>query len=394
MPCPGLPTSFRPTALLRLLLVGLILSAPIAVATADDKPDADPYAIPEGDNPTALALYLRGLMRMFPEDRTEEGLRQHFGKLSEIATEVLSRDIDEDTALMAVRIKFGSLTILSQQLGDKDAAAELAKFTTKLKQDDRPAVAKEGERLDLILRLNRIDQLTDAEQQKLVDDVAARLQEGELDDEKLTLATQTARGLEDVDRELAASAYRLFAKYMSARGDDRLAEEVVRFEGAARRLSLPGNTMQVAGTTLEGESFELESLKGKVVLVDFWATWCPPCIAELPHLKKLYEQYHDRGFEIVGITLDENRERLDQFLAQQELPWTTLFEPDADKQGWANPNVVRYGVSAIPTAILVDQEGKVVSLRAYGEELDQKLTELLGPPPADAAATTSSTTSP
>ncbi|MFG0332327.1 MAG: hypothetical protein ACF8TS_03100, partial [Maioricimonas sp. JB049] len=180
MSCPGLRFPFRPATLLQLLLAGLILSAPMAVATADDKPDADPYAIPEGDNPTALALYLRGLMRMFPEDRTEDGLRQHFGKLSEIATEVLARDIDEDTALMAVRIKFGSLTILSQQLGDEDAAKQLAKFTTKLTRDDRPAVAEEGERLDLILRLNRIDELTRAERQQLVDDVAARIQDGVL----------------------------------------------------------------------------------------------------------------------------------------------------------------------------------------------------------------------
>lgn len=382
MPVPGVPNAFRPAALLRLLLVGLVLSAPIVTAVADDTPDKDPYAIPDGNNPTALSLYLRGLMRMFPEDRTEEGLKQHFGKLSEIGTELLSRDLDDDTALLAVRIKFGSLTILSQQLGDPAAAQQLSKFAAALKEDTRPAVAKEGERLDLILRLNRIASLTDAERKQLVDDVASRLQEGELDDEKLALATQTARGLEDIDRPLAASAYQLFAKYMAARSDERLSDEIVRFEGAARRLSLPGNPIEIQGTTLAGEPFQLDRFKGKVVLVDFWATWCPPCIAELPHIRKLYEQYHDRGFEIVGITLDENRERLDQFLAEQELPWTTLFEPNPEKQGWANPNVVRYGVSAIPTAILTDQQGKVVSLRAYGEELDRKLEELLGPPTA------------
>jgi thiol-disulfide isomerase/thioredoxin len=147
-------------------------------------------------------------------------------------------------------------------------------------------------------------------------------------------------------------------------------------EGSIRRLELPGKTMEITGTQVDGSPFDWSKYRGKVVLVDFWATWCGPCLGELPNVKKNYELYHDKGFDVVGISLDDNRQKLEDFLVKEQSPWANIFEGG----GWETPMAVYYGINSIPRAILVDKEGKVVSMNARGGELDKLLAELLGPP--------------
>jgi thiol-disulfide isomerase/thioredoxin len=174
----------------------------------------------------------------------------------------------------------------------------------------------------------------------------------------------------------AIVVYRELGNALEKFSDEAVARIGAQMVGASRRLGLVGQTMEVSGTHMDGTMFDWTKLRGKVVLVDFWATWCGPCLGELPNVRENYRLYHDKGFEVVGISLDRDREALEKFLADEQNPWITLHDGD-----W-NDNAVAsyYGVMGIPTVILVDKEGKVVSTRARGPELGKLLEQLLGPP--------------
>lgn len=124
---------------------------------------------------------------------------------------------------------------------------------------------------------------------------------------------------------------------------------------------------------LEGQPLSLARFKGKVVLVDFWATWCGPCVAELPNVLAAYQKYHAKGFEIVGISLDENEGALKGFLSAKGMKWPQYF----DGQGWESKLGRRYGVSSIPATFLLDRDGKIVAKNLRGPALDAELEKLL-----------------
>jgi len=111
-----------------------------------------------------------------------------------------------------------------------------------------------------------------------------------------------------------------------------------------------------------------------VVLVDFWATWCGPCVGELPNVLAAYKKYHDKGFEIVGISLDEDQGKLEGFTAAKGMTWRQYF----DGTGWDNKLAKRYGVTAIPATYLLDRDGKIAAKNLRGPALETELARLLG----------------
>jgi thiol-disulfide isomerase/thioredoxin len=138
-----------------------------------------------------------------------------------------------------------------------------------------------------------------------------------------------------------------------------------------------GKTFAIQGRTSTDGKFDTASLKGKVVLIDFWATWCGPCRAELPHVKETYQKYHGKGFEIVGVSCDMSDEGLNDFTKDNEMPWVQLREKSQDsaETEW-HPLAKQYGVLGIPTMFLVDKKGVLRYVDAR-ENLESKVQKLL-----------------
>nr|WP_319401576.1 TlpA disulfide reductase family protein [uncultured Carboxylicivirga sp.] len=123
----------------------------------------------------------------------------------------------------------------------------------------------------------------------------------------------------------------------------------------------------------EGNPFSLSSLKGKYVLIDFWASWCGPCRRENPNVVKLYNEFKDKGFDILGVSLDEKKDAWEKAIEDDQLTWNHV----SDLKGWKNEAAQLYGVSSIPHTVLLDPEGKIIAKNLRGEELHAKISELL-----------------
>jgi len=165
-------------------------------------------------------------------------------------------------------------------------------------------------------------------------------------------------------RILADKKYELLAK------ENRF-YEIIETIKVAVGLGHPARSFSVK--TLNGEDFTLFKQKGKVVLLDFWATWCDSCREEMPGLQKIHGEFKDKGLEMIGISLDSSEEKLKEYIKQNNLGW----KMSCSGQVWNDPTVVRYGVNSIPSLWLIDKKGFLRSFDLKGNELSQTIAALL-----------------
>ncbi len=155
--------------------------------------------------------------------------------------------------------------------------------------------------------------------------------------------------------------------------------EVAR--GLIRKLDLAGKPLDLAfRDAIGGSEVSISGLRGKVVVVDFWATWCAPCVAEMPRMKEIEARYRDRGVAFLGVSLDEPEadgglDRLKGFVARNAIPWPQYYQG----AGWDSPFSKGLGITAVPTIFVVDREGRIASIDA-GEGLEAILEGLIGRP--------------
>jgi peroxiredoxin len=124
---------------------------------------------------------------------------------------------------------------------------------------------------------------------------------------------------------------------------------------------------------MNGKAVSLSELKGKIVLIDFWASWCGPCRHNNPRLVKLYNKYHSKGFEIYGVSLDEDIPDWKKAVHHDKLEWIQVI----DNKGWESPSAFLYGVDMIPSSFLLDRQGIIRAVNPEGPELENNLKDLL-----------------
>ena len=186
--------------------------------------------------------------------------------------------------------------------------------------------------------------------------------------------------IQDMDRATALFQ-QLTKEFPGTRPAHEAAQMLVGMESQREQLKIQA-ALKVGATfpdfdvkDITGAPLSVARFKGKAVLIDFWATWCGPCIAELPAVLAAYSRYKDKGFEIIGISLDRDEATLKRFITDRKMTWPQYF----DGQEWQSPLAAKYGVNAIPATYLLDGEGRIVAKNLRGPALEQELARLLGP---------------
>ena len=205
------------------------------------------------------------------------------------------------------------------------------------------------------------------------------------------LIQQRSKNIEDFIRNEKATPATYFAvKYLFNKPEPRLIMLASKKMGAELPDSKYTKSMQATAKQLgplvegamapdiklktpAGDSLALSSLRGKVVLIDFWASWCGPCRRENPNVKKIYEKYKDQGFEIYGVSLDNNASRWNDAIAKDGLTWKHV----SDLAGWQSSAAKLYGVRSIPATFLLDKEGRIYKSGFRSHELEGLLQQLL-----------------
>lgn len=363
----------------------LALPAQGQEAPATSSSEDRSYAAPTG-SPQELIEFIRNArQRMQP--RSLPAVRRMF----ELREQAADRILAESTAPSEIRLeaansKLESLGMLLR-LGDDQAHRRLDLFVDQGCENEEAQIQELLQNFRIERQLARWHDLNSNQRDALLGQVRRHVEVDQVAWQRMRVLFRLADVASESDHApRVAQLLRELAPRLERSTAPRVSQEVPMLRGVARRLELVGQSMEVAGTTLEGKPLDWPAYRGKVVLVKFWATWCGPCVAELPRLQQLHEQYHAKGFEVVGVCLDDRKQEVEKLVASRQLPWVTLFHHPSGDQSEPHPLAIKYGVTTLPRTILVDREGKVVTTSTSSQSLATYLRERLGEP-AESLAT-------
>ncbi|MFN3190463.1 MAG: peroxiredoxin family protein [Aureliella sp.] len=182
------------------------------------------------------------------------------------------------------------------------------------------------------------------------------------------------------NKKPARDTYELMDELLKEDEREEMQSLRINLKANVRRLQLLGSKFEIDTRSLDGEEIKTDHYAGKYVIVDFFATWCQPCLIEVPRLRKHFDKYRAKGLEVVGISLDQDADALSEYLKKENLPWPIIHDNEDDPMKTLQ---MRFGVAQLPTVLLLNKEGTVISLEARGTELD-RLMDLLFESPTPA----------
>jgi peroxiredoxin len=218
------------------------------------------------------------------------------------------------------------------------------------------------EAIETAIELDYLDGMKSAN--KALDIAKYYLSINEIENTLKWISTSVDRGFQN---------YFVFDKYdiyKALRGDKRLNALIDRMK---ENVGLGKPIQLFTRKDLAGETISPEKYLGNVLLIDFWATWCAPCLAEIPNLKKHYTEFHGKGFEIIGISLDQDKEKLDRYLLENKIEWPIVF----GGKGWQDETKEMFGVKNVPASWLIDKKGIVRYFCLKGVDLRNAIIELM-----------------
>jgi peroxiredoxin len=344
------------------------------------------FTVPDGP-PGVILAFIERLANPAPFNSQEEVVvyqTKAARAINQAADKILSGQPTDDEAVAAMQWKLEALRIKGE-LGDASAAATAESFLDRMTSDPRPSIRSGAARARLRRNIENWESQTTEERlatvNRYIADVKANgltLPDVGLLRELAVLSTSALFPTSDA----AAAPFREVVPLFRAHSDPRVVEMADYMEATVRRLELPGKQIDLEGTFIDGAPFDWSSYRGKVVLVDFWATDCSECLIEIPNMLRSYRMYHDKGFEIVGVNMDNDRAQAKRLIEETSMEWPSLFDDDTSGAQWDHPIADMYGIDAIPRAILVDKDGTVVHMNARGPILSEELRKMLGEPAA------------
>jgi len=346
---------------------------------AADAPAKNPYLPRKGMSVEDLQAYIERMQEAPETIRNRPGFAEGMAVASE---RILDSDPKGGLRTLAVLQLMDALNQWADLDENKPADVRLSELATKYADDSDKKIAAAAAFYALQQRVLKADELDLAKLSGLLDEVKSSLSGKPLDAKQLRIASATVHAINRIkDDEEATKRLKEFGELFATSSDaalSRYGKKLLRTGngGSDQPTDWVGKSVELAGTTADGAKFDLSQYKGKVVLVDFWATWCGPCRAALPEMKETYEKYHSKGLEVVGVSLDSELKDLTDFVEKEKIAWVNLV--GEEKDGTLKfPLAEKYGIVGIPTQFLLGKDGKVVAQSLGAQDFTKQIAKLL-----------------